>query len=189
MSGFLGEQPNTIKGPYEGVTTGAWDGRSMLCGYGDQDPSGTTQEDETSSGEETDGRAGGGPVAKMFADKSSNAKGYLADSDGPDKEPDDDADDAPTAKKMAYDAVDVHMPQMVGQSKQPERSPMHLAGVIDRGGDGGFRATYADAHSAAHPGFAALVARGVPAAALAAASRNASPAAKKANPRLKRVKG
>ncbi len=40
-----------------------------------------------------------------------------------------------------------------------------------------------------HPGFKALVASGVPAAALAAASRNASPAAKKANPRLKRVKG
>jgi hypothetical protein len=40
-----------------------------------------------------------------------------------------------------------------------------------------------------HPGFKALVASGVPAAALAAASRRASPAAKKANPRLKRVKG
>jgi hypothetical protein len=40
----------------------------------------------------------------------------------------------------------------------------------------------------AHPGFAALVKRGVPAGALANASRNASPAAKKANPRLKRVK-
>ncbi len=40
-----------------------------------------------------------------------------------------------------------------------------------------------------HPGFKALVASGVPPAALAAASRNASPAAKKANPRLKRVKG
>jgi hypothetical protein len=43
-------------------------------------------------------------------------------------------------------------------------------------------------HTKAHPGFAALVKRGVPAGALANASRNASPAAKKANPRLKRVK-
>ncbi len=41
----------------------------------------------------------------------------------------------------------------------------------------------------AHPGFAALVKSGVPAGALANASRNASPAAKKANPKLKRVKG
>lgn len=40
-----------------------------------------------------------------------------------------------------------------------------------------------------HPGFKALVKRGVPPAALAEASRNASPAAKKLNPRLKRVKG
>ena len=39
-----------------------------------------------------------------------------------------------------------------------------------------------------HPGFAALVKSGVPAGALANASRNASPAAKKRNPRLKRVK-
>jgi hypothetical protein len=39
-----------------------------------------------------------------------------------------------------------------------------------------------------HPGFAALVKSGVPAGALANTSRNASPAAKKANPRLKRVK-
>lgn len=39
-----------------------------------------------------------------------------------------------------------------------------------------------------HPGFKALVKSGVPAAALAAASRKASPAAKKANPRLKKVK-
>ncbi len=43
-------------------------------------------------------------------------------------------------------------------------------------------------HTAKHPGFKALVKRGVPPAALAAASRNASPKAKKANPRLKRVK-
>lgn len=43
-------------------------------------------------------------------------------------------------------------------------------------------------HSAKHPGFKALVNRGVPAGALANAARNASPAAKKANPRLKRVK-
>lgn len=43
-------------------------------------------------------------------------------------------------------------------------------------------------HTAAHPGFKALVARGVPAGALANASRNASPAAKRKNPRLKRVK-
>ncbi len=43
-------------------------------------------------------------------------------------------------------------------------------------------------HSKDHPGFAALVKRGVPAGALANTSRNASPAAKKANPRLKRVK-
>ncbi len=43
-------------------------------------------------------------------------------------------------------------------------------------------------HSAAHPGFKALVKRGVPAGALANAARHASPAAKKANPRLKRVK-
>jgi hypothetical protein len=40
-----------------------------------------------------------------------------------------------------------------------------------------------------HPGFKALVKSGVPPAALAAASRNASPAAKRKNPRLKRVKG
>src|SRR5216684_3881712 len=38
----------------------------------------------------------------------------------------------------------------------------------------------------AHPGFAALVKSGVPAGALANASRKASPAAKRANPRLKR---
>lgn len=44
-------------------------------------------------------------------------------------------------------------------------------------------------HSKAHPGFKALVKRGVPPAALAEASRNASAKAKKANPRLKRVKG
>lgn len=44
-------------------------------------------------------------------------------------------------------------------------------------------------HSKAHPGFAALVKKGVPAGALAKTSRNASPAAKKKNPRLKRVKG
>ncbi len=42
--------------------------------------------------------------------------------------------------------------------------------------------------SAKHPGFKALVKQGVPPAALAATSRNASPAAKKKNPRLKRVK-
>jgi hypothetical protein len=40
-----------------------------------------------------------------------------------------------------------------------------------------------------HPGFAALVKAGVPAGALANASRNASPAAKKKNPRLNKVKG
>ena len=40
----------------------------------------------------------------------------------------------------------------------------------------------------AHPGFKALVKSGVPPAALAAASRNASASAKKKNPRLKRVK-
>lgn len=40
-----------------------------------------------------------------------------------------------------------------------------------------------------HPGFKALVKSGVPAGALANASRNASAKAKKANPRLKRVKG
>ena len=39
-----------------------------------------------------------------------------------------------------------------------------------------------------HPGFAALVKSGVPAGALANASRKASPAAKRRNPRLKRVK-
>lgn len=39
----------------------------------------------------------------------------------------------------------------------------------------------------AHPGFKALVKKGVPAGALANAARKASPAAKKANPRLKRV--
>jgi hypothetical protein len=43
--------------------------------------------------------------------------------------------------------------------------------------------------SAAHPGFAALVKKGVPAGALANAARNASAAAKRKNPRLKRVKG
>lgn len=40
----------------------------------------------------------------------------------------------------------------------------------------------------AHPGFQALVKSGVPAGALANAARNASPAAKKANPNLKKVK-
>jgi hypothetical protein len=51
-------------------------------------------------------------------------------------------------------------------------------------------------HSAEHPGFKAVAAKigrksGIrnPGAVLAAASRKASPAAKKANPRLKRVKG
>ena len=44
-------------------------------------------------------------------------------------------------------------------------------------------------HSAKHPGFKALVKKGVPAGALANTSRNASAAAKKKNPRLKRVKG
>lgn len=39
-----------------------------------------------------------------------------------------------------------------------------------------------------HPGFAALVKSGVPAGALANTSRNASAAAKRRNPRLKRVK-
>jgi hypothetical protein len=39
-----------------------------------------------------------------------------------------------------------------------------------------------------HPGFKALVKQGVPAGALANAARNASPAAKRKNPRLKRVK-
>jgi hypothetical protein len=50
------------------------------------------------------------------------------------------------------------------------------------------------AHSKAHPGFKAVAAKigrrsGIknPAAVLAAATRKASPAAKKANPRLKRV--
>lgn len=40
----------------------------------------------------------------------------------------------------------------------------------------------------AHPGFQALVRAGVPAGALANAARKASPAAKRKNPRLKRVK-
>lgn len=40
-----------------------------------------------------------------------------------------------------------------------------------------------------HPGFKALVKAGVPAGALANASRNASAAAKKRNPRLKKVPG
>lgn len=51
-------------------------------------------------------------------------------------------------------------------------------------------------HSAAHPGFKAVEKKigqksGIrnPGAVLAAASRGASPAAKRANPRLKRVKG
>ena len=51
-------------------------------------------------------------------------------------------------------------------------------------------------HSKAHPGFKAVEAKigqnpkiKNPGAVLAAASRKASPAAKKANPRLKRVKG
>lgn len=39
-----------------------------------------------------------------------------------------------------------------------------------------------------HPGFKALVKSGVPAGALAAASRGASPAAKKRNPKLRKVK-
>jgi hypothetical protein len=43
--------------------------------------------------------------------------------------------------------------------------------------------------SNAHPGFQALVARGVPAGALANAARKASPAAKKKNPRLLKVSG
>jgi hypothetical protein len=41
--------------------------------------------------------------------------------------------------------------------------------------------------SAAHPGFAALVKKGVPAGALQKAAANASAAAKKKNPRLKKV--
>jgi hypothetical protein len=53
------------------------------------------------------------------------------------------------------------------------------------------------AHSKAHPGFAAvrakIAARGygkkAAGAILAAASRNASPAAKRANPRLEKVRG
>lgn len=40
----------------------------------------------------------------------------------------------------------------------------------------------------AHLGFKALVRSGVPPAALAAASRKASPAAKKKNPKLRKVK-
>ena len=40
-----------------------------------------------------------------------------------------------------------------------------------------------------HPGFKALVKSGVPAAALAASSRDASPAAKKKNPKLRKVRG
>lgn len=51
-------------------------------------------------------------------------------------------------------------------------------------------------HSATHPGFKAVEAKigrekGIrnPGAVLAAAARKASPAAKKANPRLERVKG
>ncbi len=44
-------------------------------------------------------------------------------------------------------------------------------------------------HTKEHPGFAALVKKGVPAGALANAARNASAAAKKKNPRLKRVNG
>jgi len=47
----------------------------------------------------------------------------------------------------------------------------------------------AQAAAGGHPGFKALVAAGVPAGALANASRNASPAAKARNPRLKKVKG
>lgn len=42
-------------------------------------------------------------------------------------------------------------------------------------------------HSKAHPGFAALVKRGVPAGALANNARHASKAAVKRNPRLLRV--
>lgn len=42
--------------------------------------------------------------------------------------------------------------------------------------------------SGPHPGFKALVARGVPAGALANAARNASPAAKRKNPNLRKVK-
>jgi len=44
-------------------------------------------------------------------------------------------------------------------------------------------------HSAAHPGFKALVKQGVPPGALANAARNASAKAVAANPRLKRVAG
>lgn len=51
-------------------------------------------------------------------------------------------------------------------------------------------------HTKAHPGFKAVAAKigkrsdvTNPGAVLAAATRKASPAAKKANPRLKRVKG
>jgi hypothetical protein len=40
-----------------------------------------------------------------------------------------------------------------------------------------------------HPGFKALVKAGVPAGALAKTSREASPAAKRKNPNLKKVKG
>ena len=44
-------------------------------------------------------------------------------------------------------------------------------------------------HSKKHPGFRNLVNSGVPGGALAENARNASPSAKKANPRLNRVKG
>jgi hypothetical protein len=46
----------------------------------------------------------------------------------------------------------------------------------------------ASARKGGHPGFAALVKAGVPAGAMAKASRNASPAAKAKNPNLKKVK-
>jgi hypothetical protein len=54
---------------------------------------------------------------------------------------------------------------------------------------GGGKKTGAKAVAArgGHPGFKALVKAGVPAAALAKASREASPAAKRRNPRLKKV--
>lgn len=45
----------------------------------------------------------------------------------------------------------------------------------------------AQARSGGHPGFKALVQAGVPPAAMAKASRNASPAAKAKNPNLKKV--
>ena len=87
-------------------------------------------------------------------------------------------------------------------------APVHMAGRVSPGGMNSYLGHFAQpknlisGHNSGghpkgqHPGFAAVEAKigkekGIrnPGAVLAAATRRASPAAKRANPRLKRVKG